>query len=61
MCKDRGAEVFEAFAATQNMSTTDGVHFQMAANVLMAQLLLNQLSQGPGWESAVQALGSDYL
>jgi len=61
VCKDRGAEVFETFAVTSNMSTYDGLHFPLAGNVLMAQLLLNQLSQGPGWERAVQTLGTNYL
>ena len=61
VCLDRGAEVFEAFAATAGMSTSDGLHFPMAGNVLLAQLLLNQLAQGPGWERAAAALGTDYL
>ena len=61
VCLDRGAEVFEAYAATEGMSTFDGLHFGMAGNVLQAQLLLNQIAQGQGWERAVAALGEGFL
>ena len=61
VCLDRGAEVFEAFAATEGMRTVDGLHFPMAGNVLQAQLLLNQIAQGQGWERAVATLGDGFL
>lgn len=61
VCLDRGAEVFEAFAATEGMSTVDGLHFPLAGSVLQAQLLLNHIAQGVGWERAVATLGEGFL
>jgi hypothetical protein len=55
-CRDRGAEIFDAYSATVNASTTDGIHFRLGTNVLLAQLLLNTLAQGKGWERASAAL-----
>lgn len=55
-CRDRGAEVFDAFSPTVNATTSDGIHFSLGTNVLLAQLLLNTLAQGKGWERASAAL-----
>ena len=60
-CTDRGATVFESFAVTKNATTSDGLHFPFATNVLLAQLFLNLIGQGEGWQAAVQALGDDFL
>jgi hypothetical protein len=60
-CTDRGATVFESFAVTKNATTSDGLHFPFATNVLLAQLLLNLIGQGEGWQAAVHALGDDFL
>lgn len=52
-CDERGAEVFDMRAATFNMTSMDGMHRGLAANVLMGQLFLNFLAQGPwGWADA---------
>lgn len=60
-CTARGAAVFEMYAVTAGATTTDGLHRALRANVELAQLLLNQLSQGEGWARAVDALGDGFL
>jgi hypothetical protein len=60
-CEGQGADVFEAWAPTVNASTYDGTHFAGATNALLAQLFLNTLAQGKGWDDASRVLGLDYL
>ena len=57
-CEERGAEAFDTRAVAHDMSIASGVHRGLAANVLLAQLFLNLLSQGHGW---VDALGDSAL
>ena len=59
-CRDRGVEVLELYAPSENATSYDGTHFAMPVNVLFGQLLLNTLAQGE-WDKAVAALGEGYL
>jgi hypothetical protein len=59
-CRDRGVEVMELQAPSQNATSYDGTHYAQAFNVLAGQLLLNLLAQGE-WGKATAALGEGFL
>jgi hypothetical protein len=60
-CADRGVETLEMFAPTANASSYDGTHYGLKTNALLAQLFLNTLAHGPGWERASKLFASEYL
>ncbi len=60
-CYDSGADIMELYAPTENATSYDGTHYAAATAALTAQLFLNMLAQGSGWQQATEALGEGFL